>query len=698
MISIASASCKHWCNNTVKTLLVRRPTLNTHVWKQIPRNVTRSLHAPPSGRQTKLPFPSVWLFGSGCVVFGAAKCALSPAAHCRVGGGHKTRVYDEPRNNNVKFDWKTFFHYLKPDWLLLLIAVFSALAVAFVNIKIPVCLGDVVNVLSHFTRSAGDEAADHADRVAQFFAEIREPALKLVGIYVMQSALTTIYISTLAHAGERFATRLRQAMMDAILRQDITFFDKTKTGEIMSSLSGDVQDFKSAFKLCISQGIRSVAQTVGCVMSLYYISPEMTTRMLTVLPVIIAAGTVFGSLLRSLSRAAQEQTAKAVGIADEAIGNIRTVRAFAMEDSEAKFFETETKKAEQLHASLGVGIGCFQGVTNLAINGIVLGVLYMGGNMMEANQLSPGKLMSFLVATQMIQRSLAQLFMLFGHYIRGITSGARVLEYINMKDNITITGGIQLPLETLRGDIVFKNVSFAYPSRPKQYVLEDFSLQLPAGKVVAICGPSGSGKSTVAALLERFYDLKEGSITIDGHNLSELDPTWLRGKVIGFISQEPVLFATSIMENIRYGRPDATDEDVYEAARQAHAHEFITSFSKKYDTVLGERGVTISGGQKQRIAIARALLKNPHILILDEATSALDAESEKVVQATLDEVVKGRTVLVIAHRLSTIRNADIIAVLLDGNIVEIGDHNSLTRQKGMYWKLTHHHEHVRPSG
>lgn len=587
---------------------------------------------------------------------------------------------------------------MRPDWLLLLIAVISALAVAALNIRIPVCLGDIVNVLSHYASCGDGGTVDHAARAAQFFAEIRAPALKLMAIYVVQSIFTTVYISTLSFVGERMAARLRQAMLESVLKQDITFFDKTKTGEIMSSLSGDVQDFKSAFKLCISQGIRSVAQTIGCVASLYYISPQMTTSMLSVLPVIVASGTIFGSILRRLSRAAQEQTAKALGIADEAIGNIRTVRAFAMEDSEARFFKKEAEKAEHLHATLGTGIGCFQGLTNLAINGLVLAVLYMGGNMMEENQLSPGKLMSFLVATQMIQKSLAQLFLLFGQYIRGISSGARVFEFINMQAETSIKGGKRLPLETLRGDVKFHNVSFAYPGRPNQFVLEDFSLTLPAGRVVAICGPSGSGKSTVAALLERFYDVKEGSITIDGHDISDLDPTWLRGRVIGFISQEPVLFATTIMENIRYGKPDATDEEVYEAAKQAHAHEFIASFAKQYDTVLGERGVTISGGQKQRIAIARALLKDPHILILDEATSALDAESEKVVQSTLDEVGKGRTVLVIAHRLSTIRNADIIAVLLDGNIVEIGDHNSLTRQKGMYWKLTHHHEHVRTPG
>ncbi|KAL1471008.1 hypothetical protein MTO96_023927 [Rhipicephalus appendiculatus] len=414
---------------------------------------------------------------------------------------------------------------------------------------------------------------------------------------------------------------------------------------------GDVQEFKSAFKLCISQGIRSVAQTVGCAISLYYISPKMTMWTVVVMPVMLAAGTVFGSFLRVLSRKAQEQNARAAGVADEALSNIRTVRSFAMEDTEAQLFKREVDKAENLHTALGIGIGCFQGLTNLSLNGVVLGVLYLGGTMMEADNLNAGQVMSFFVCSQIIQRSLSQLFVLFGHYVRGISAGSRVFELINLKNE-------------------FRHVYFSYPTRPNQTVLEDVSLKLPAGKIVAICGPSGSGKSTIAALLERFYDVTDGSITLDGHDLKELDPDWLRRNVIGFIRQEPLLFATTIKENIRYGKPDATDEEVYSAAKQANAHDFIMS----------------------------ALLKNPQVLILDEATSALDTESEKVVQAALDKLSKGRTVLVIAHRLSTIRNADIIAVLLDGNVVEIGDHKSLTRLKGVYWKLTQHHGLLRGAG
>ncbi|XP_077500062.1 mitochondrial potassium channel ATP-binding subunit-like isoform X2 [Amblyomma americanum] len=637
----------------------------------------------------------VLVLGGGCTAtlsIAIGRCLLQTKVQCSQ--QHSTRLLEAKKSSTTSFDWASFFRFLKPDWLPLLVAAMSALIVAALNIQIPVLLGAVVEVLSRI-RSSGSSPAASA---AGFFEEIRGPATKLFVIYVMQSVFTAIYISTLSFTGERYATRLRQALLESVLKQDMCFFDKTKTGEIMNCLSGDVQEFKSAFKLCISQGIRSLAQTIGCAISLYYISPKMTMWTVVVLPVMLASGTVFGSFLRVLSRNAQEQTARAAGVADEALSNIRTVRSFAMEDTEAELFKREVDRAEHLHTALGIGIGCFQGLTNLSLNGVVLGVLYVGGSMMESNNLNAGQVMSFFVSSQIIQRSLSQLFVLFGHYVRGISAGSRVFELINLKNDVAITGTKQLDLDTLRGDVEFRHVYFAYPTRPKQTVLEDVSLKLPAGKIVAICGPSGSGKSTIAALLERFYDVSGGSITIDGHDLKDLDPHWLRRNVIGFIRQEPLLFATTIKENIRYGKPDATDKEVYEAARQANAHDFIMSFPRQYDTVVGERGVTVSGGQKQRIAIARALLKNPHVLILDEATSALDTESEQVVQAALDRLSKGRTVLVIAHRLSTIRNADIIAVLLDGNVVEIGDHKSLTRLKGVYWKLTQHHGLLRGVG
>ncbi|KAJ8299428.1 hypothetical protein KUTeg_023488 [Tegillarca granosa] len=446
------------------------------------------------------------------------------------------RHEEEPESDQHSFDFKEFLKMLIPEIWYLLAAVVCAIGAAVLNVEIPLLLGDVVNVISKFTKETAEN----------FVNEIKKPAIKLVTYYSLQAFLTFCYISLLSTVGENIAVRLRTRLFEAILKQDIQFFDKHKTGELVDRLTSDVQDFKSSFKLCISQGLRACTQTVGSVGSLYVISPKLTGLMVTVVPVIIGVGTLLGSGLRSMSKAANEQVSKSTAVADEAIGNVRTVRAFAMETKE--------------------------------------------------------------------NQSLAQMSLLFGNVIRGLAAGARVFE--------------------------MEHVQFSYPTRPEQVVLKDFTLHIPGGNVVALCGLSGGGKSTVAALLERFYDIDHGKITIDGYDLKQLDPTWLRGHAIGFINQEPVLFATSVMENIRYGRPDATDQEVLEAAALANAHEFITKFPNGYNTVLGERGVTVSGGQKQRIAIARALIKNPSILILDEATSALDAESERLVQEALDRVIK----------------------------------------------------------
>ncbi|QQP35441.1 ATP-binding cassette sub-family B member 8 mitochondrial [Caligus rogercresseyi] len=518
--------------------------------------------------------------------------------------------------------------------------------------------------------------------IATFLRDIKEPAVQMIQYYAAQSLCTVAYIYSLACLGERDLFR-------SLLSQDVAFFDENKTGELISRLSGDVQDFKSSFKMVISQGLRSSAQATGCVASMYMISPQMTSAMGVAVPSIIIVGTYLGSFLRVLSKEAQAQylflyfqIAKALAVGEECIGNIRTVRAFAMEDGEMDLFSQETEKAQSLNERLGLGIGAFQGASNFFLNAIVLGTITYGGYLMSDGGLNSGQLMSFLVSVQTIQRSLTQVSLLFGHLVKGLASGSRVFEYIERVPSIPLTGGEKIPYHSFFGDIQFKNVSFSYPTRPEQVVLQDFSLRIPPSKSVAL--------STIAALLERFYDINlGGSIEIDGKNLRDLDPTWLRGSAIGYINQEPVLFATSVMENIRYGRPTATDA---EAAKAANVDEFVSRFPSGYATVLGERGVTVSGGQKQRIAIARALLKNPSILILDEATSALDAESERLVQEALEKLSKGRSSLIIAHRLSTIRNADAIAVIDKGVVAEIGTHGALKRKGGLYARLIEQQE------
>ncbi|XP_030920760.1 ATP-binding cassette sub-family B member 8, mitochondrial [Geospiza fortis] len=410
------------------------------------------------------------------------------------------------------FGWPLFWTFLRPQLLALSAAVVLALGAALLNVRIPVLLGQLVDVVARCARG----------HVATYLREVRRPALRLLAVYCLQ-------------------------------------------------VSAD---------------------------------PPNGARV-----------------------------AKATVVADEALGNVRTVRAFAMEEQQAGLFRAEVDRAGRLSEQLGLGIAAFQGLSNLALNGIVLGTIFVGGSLMAGDQLSPGDLMSFLVASQTVQRSLASISILMGQVVRGLSAGARVLELLRLEPLVPLQGGATIPAHSLLGHISFNHVSFSYPTRPGYPVLQDFSLTLPPCQTVAIVGPSGGGKSTVAALLERFYEPTAGTITLDGHDIAGRDPSWLRGQVIGFISQEPVLFGTTIMENIRFGKPGASDAEVYEAARLADADGFIRSFPEGYNTVVGERGTALSGGQKQRIAIARALLKDPAVLILDEATSALDAQAELAVQA-----------------------------------------------------------------
>ncbi|KAF0761221.1 ATP-binding cassette sub-family B member 8, mitochondrial [Aphis craccivora] len=575
------------------------------------------------------------------------------------------------------FDWNKLLSYLSPDIFNLIAAIAAAFIVALCNLSIPINLQHVINTILKFAK----------DEIPFDFKKLTDPLSKLLALYLMQGLSTFICISMLSKVGENVAIRMKYNLFSSILKQELEFFDKTRTGDILQRLTTDVQDFKSSFKLVIIQGLKNVTQLIGGVYALYNTSPEMTGAVAIILPTIIVIGTFFGSILRRLSKLAQEQGTRSTIIAEEVIGNMRTVRAFASESTECERFLTEIENNGLLHKKLGYGIGLFQASSNVFLNGIVLGTIILGGQLMTTSSLDPGQLMSFLMVTQMLQHSLGQFSLLFGHYVKGVSAGSRIFEYINKTPKTLINDGIKIPHHSFKPEIEFKDITFSYPTRPEQVILKDFNLTLPPGKVVAVVGSSGNGKSTIAALLMRFYDVNSGSIIIDGVDIKKLDQTWLRKRVIGLINQEPVLFAMSILENIRYGKPEATDIEVIEAAKIANADSFITSFPNGYNTIVGERGVTVSGGQKQRIAIARAILKNPAILILDEATSALDTESEMHVQSALESVTKGKTVLVIAHRLSTVKNADVIVVLNKGEIVEIGDHNTLLKKKGFYWNL-----------
>ncbi|KAJ3123038.1 ATP-binding cassette, sub-B (MDR TAP), member 8 [Nowakowskiella sp. JEL0407] len=547
-------------------------------------------------------------------------------------------------------------------------------------------IGELVAVVQELLGSAV-KVSDIVD-----LSPINGPAFKLLGLFAGQGFLTFIDITLVTKLGENLSNRLRRELYDAILKQDIAFFDARLQGEVVGRLTQDIADFKSTFKRVVTQGLKSTAQIIGTSIHLIRISPSLTWTLLSSMPFLYFGMNMYGSYLRKLSKEAKKGDSIANGIANEAISNLRTVRAFAAESRELEKYQEAIEESSSSNMRLGFHIGAFQGLTNASIGMMILVILYYGGNLVAKGEMTGGQLMAYMVATQNAQRSLASVGALFGQVIKGFTSAGRVFEYIELKPKIPISGGIQL--KELNGVVEFDDVGFSYPTRPDAKVLDKFSLSVPKGSIVALCGQSGSGKSTIGQLIERFYEPSEGVIKIDGVDIRKLDPTWLRSN-IGYINQEPVLFATSIYENIRYGRPNATKEEVLDAARQANAADFIEKFPNGYETLVGERGVTLSGGQKQRIAIARAILKNPSILILDEATSALDTQSELLVQQALDKLMKGRTTLVIAHRLSTIQNADLIVVMSgkgiqdrkSGNILEMGTHRTLISKRGVYFKL-----------
>ncbi|XP_034835275.1 mitochondrial potassium channel ATP-binding subunit [Maniola hyperantus] len=620
---------------------------------------------------------SPWKLCSGFSLGLAARLLYNNTVYCKAVPSRVIQRRPNINEDSAKFDWKRFWEYLLPHKWLLAAAVASALAVAFLNVYIPAMLGVIVNIL------AGMRNNPNAD----FIEEIKLPALKMISLYIGQAIFTFFYIHLLAQVGERVAAQMKQDLFVSILQQDMAFFDQERTGELVNRITVDVQDFKSSFKQTISGGLRAITQVVGSAVSLLVISPHLTSLTLVCVPSVVIGGTFIGSLLRKLSREAQAQIEKATLVAEEAIANVRTVRAFAGEENEAEMFAEECNMAADLSMELGLGVGMFQAGTNLFLNGMVLATMFLGGHLMSTGQMTAGDVMAFLVNAQTVQRSVAQLSLLFGSVVKGLSAGGRVFEYINKEPKMDTSGTRIIKYHEFHGDIEFKDVTFAYPTRPEAIVLKNFNLKIPAGKTVAIVGTSGNGKSTIAALLERFYDVNGGSVTIDGIDLREFDCRWLRGRTLGLISQEPVLFATNVKENIRYGRPEASDAEVYEAAKTANADDFIRGFPEGYNTMVGERGMSLSGGQKQRIAIARAVLKNPPVMILDEATSALDSASEKVVQTALETASKGRTVLVIAHRLSTVMNADLIVVLSKGKIVEMGTHDQLKKLKGHYWNL-----------
>ncbi|MDX2023084.1 MAG: ABC transporter transmembrane domain-containing protein [Deltaproteobacteria bacterium] len=485
-------------------------------------------------------------------------------------------------------------------------------------------------------------------------------------------------------AGERVVVDLRAKLYRAILNQEVAFFDARRTGELTSRLASDTQVLQNAVSVNLSMALRSGAQAVGAIALLLYTSPILSAIMLSVVPAVAMGAVIYGRRVRRLARDVQDALASAGEIAEESIGGLRTVRAFAAEDIEGARYQSAVERSFEFARKRIIAGGTFMAVASFSAYASAVLVFWYGGRLVARGDMSIGGLTSFLMYTLIVAFALGGLADLWADFMRAAGAAERVFDLLDREPAMSLTGGATLP--HVQGHVELQDVTFAYPTRADVPVLEGLTLQLLPGEVVAVVGPSGAGKSTVAALITRFYDPQSGSLKLDEHDLRQLDARWLRSQ-IGVVAQEPVLFSTSIAENIRYGKPGASEAEVQDAARAANAHDFVLRFPQGYQTPVGERGVQLSGGQKQRIAIARALLKNPRVLILDEATSALDAESEHLVQEALERLMQGRTTLIIAHRLSTVMRADRVVVLSGGRVAQSGSHASLVKEEGLYRRL-----------
>lgn len=510
-------------------------------------------------------------------------------------------------------------------------------------------------------------------------------AVVMLAAFALQAIGSSLRYYLFTLAGERIVLQLRQKIYGHLLDQEVAFFDFNRTGDLMSRLSSDTTILQSAVSVNISMALRHIVSALGGLGLMFYVSPSLAVTMLLIVPPIALGAAVFGKRIRAAARDAQGALAESSVIAEETISGLRTVRSFAQEGFEKGRYGRALEQALVWVKIKIVQIANFMGLAMALGYSAIAAVVWLGGRQVIAGTLTVGDLTQFLIYLLMVAFSVGALGALWGDFMSALGAARRVFEILQKAPQVALDVGQELAAP--RGEIEFRNVSFAYPSRPEMPVLNEFSLTLRPGEVVALVGPSGAGKSTVSALLSRFYDPDSGAVLFDGTPFVNLKPNGLR-RHVAMVSQEPILISSTIAENIRYARPEASMADVEAAAKSANAHDFIVKFPEGYQTLVGEKGMQLSGGQKQRVAIARALLKDPKVLILDEATSALDTESEALVQEALQRLMKGRTTLVIAHRLNTIQSADLICVMENGRLVQKGKHADLINEpRGIYRKL-----------
>ncbi|MEQ8909156.1 MAG: ABC transporter transmembrane domain-containing protein [Vicingaceae bacterium] len=519
----------------------------------------------------------------------------------------------------------------------------------------------------------------------EFLDQINRIALMLLGIFFLNAVFSFFRIYLFAIVTQKTLASLRQATYDQLIRLKMKFFSERRVGELNSRISSDISLLQETLTTTIAEFLRQIIIIVIGISLLTYISGKLTLLMLALVPVVVLVAVLFGKKIRKLSKEAQDAVADSNVIVEETLQGIATVKAFVNEQFEYLRYKKKTDEVIGVSLKGAKWRGAFASFIIFCLFGSIVAVIWYGVILVQEDQLSIGDLFTFILYSVFVGASLGGIADLYSQLQKAIGATENLLEILDEEKEEESVKQDSVPIT--KGALSFQAVDFAYPNRPDIEVLKELSFEVQAGQQVALVGPSGAGKSTITSLILKFFEATKGKILIDGKPISTYSLADLRS-AMAIVPQDVVLFGGSIYDNILYGKPNADKKEVEAAAKKANAAEFIESFPEGYKTLVGERGVQLSGGQRQRIAIARAILKNPKILILDEATSSLDSQSEQLVQQALDQLMKGRTSLVIAHRLSTIQKADNILVLQNGKLIESGNHHELVaKENGLYRDL-----------